>query len=346
VQTCRYMMSILGTGLAKHFEFTHSTFKIPVIFGHLMTKTCLIIVFNHRYDKNIPILEKVYGDRFAAIYFLVPFYDGDHPNVIPVYESSNYFQSFFAQGFQRFYREEYTHYMFLGDDCIMNPVIRESNLLDAMGLPEGTDYISELQEFHRGKGLAWWHTFKGIDFFTNRKGAEIERELPSRDEALRRFQHHGLAIQPLSMENIFGSKKPQTISLSKYWGLKLFHYYYKWKKYKKNGKVHLPYPVVGAYSDFLVITNTTIREFSRYCGIMAAAGLFVEIAIPTALVLSSKKIAQEKDIRLTGKPLWTPGEVAHLETIYNKSLSALINNFPQQVLFYHPVKLSKWTNDL
>jgi hypothetical protein len=311
-----------------------------------MTKACLVIVFNHRHDKNIPVLEKIYKERYSGLYFLVPFYDGDHPNVIPVYESSNYFQSFFAQAYHRFFREEYTHYIFLGDDCIMNPVVSESNVLESVGLPAGADYIPGLYEFHRGKGLVWWHTFKGIDFFSNRKGAEIERELPSREEAVKRFESHGLSIRPLTMENIFGSKKPANISRTKYLGIKWFHYYFKWKQYKKNGKVELPYPVVGSYADLVIVTKNSIKDFCRYCGITAAAGLFVEIAIPTALVLSSRKIAEEKDVRLKGKPLWTTEEVSHLETIYNKSLSALVNNFPRPVLFYHPVKLSKWKNDL
>src|SRR5882672_7140544 len=138
-----------------------------------MVKACLIIVFNHRYDKNIPVLEKIYSGRFSHIYFLVPFYNGDHPNVIPVYESSHYFQSFFAQGYSRFFSEEFTHYIFLGDDCILHPSINENNILQQTGLAAGADFIPGLIEFHTiKKEQPWWHTFKGIDFFTNRKGAE------------------------------------------------------------------------------------------------------------------------------------------------------------------------------
>ncbi|HTD94780.1 MAG TPA: hypothetical protein VK644_13240, partial [Chitinophagaceae bacterium] len=103
-------------------------------FGDFMVNACLVIVFNHRYDKNIPVLERMYSGRFRHIYFLVPFYDGAHPNVIPVYESSNFFQSYFAQGFHRFFREEFTHYIFLGDDCVLNPSITESNVLEQTGL--------------------------------------------------------------------------------------------------------------------------------------------------------------------------------------------------------------------
>ena len=59
----------------------------------------LVIVFNHRYDKNIAALEKIYRKKFFNIKFLVPFYNGDREDVIPIYENSHYFQGYFAQGY-------------------------------------------------------------------------------------------------------------------------------------------------------------------------------------------------------------------------------------------------------
>lgn len=41
-----------------------------------MTHICLVIIYNHRFEKNIDILERIYKERFAAIYHLVPFYEG------------------------------------------------------------------------------------------------------------------------------------------------------------------------------------------------------------------------------------------------------------------------------
>jgi hypothetical protein len=311
-----------------------------------MAKACLVIVFNHRYDKNIPVLEKIYAGRFSHIYFLVPFYDGSHPNAIPVYESSHYFQSFFAQGYSRFVNKDCTHYIFVGDDCILNPAINESNFLDRTGIPADADFIPGLNEFKATKGEAWWHTFKGIDFFSNRKGAEIRRELPSREEAIGKFRRHGLNSGPLSMENIFGTKTPATQKWWKFWLFKQYHFRYKWKAHKKKGQIELPYPIAGSYSDIVIVTDQSIYQFCRYCGIMAAAGLFVEIAIPTALLLVSEKIVQEKDLLLQGEALWTTAEIEAVEKNYNRSLSSLLQGFPSKQLFYHPVKLSKWNNDL
>jgi hypothetical protein len=292
------------------------------------------------------VLEKIYSPRFSNIFFLVPFYDGDNPRVIPVYESSYYFQSFFAQGFHRFFKEEFTHYIFTGDDCILNPSVNENNFLEQTGLPAGSDMIPEFIQFHNLKNGGWWHTKKAIDFFNNRGGAEIKNELPSKDEALKRFTHHGLEMKALTARNIFG---PGKISFLNWWKSILYKQFYlrvKWKNYRKNGKIELPYPAVGSYSDMFVITDNSIREFCRYCGILAATGLFVEIAIPTALVLVSKKITLEKELKLNGKALWSRTEVEEVENSNQKSLTSLLNNFPVSQLYFHPVKLSKWKNDL
>ncbi len=51
-------------------------------------KLALLVVYNHRYDKNIPVIDKIYQNRFSHVFHLVPFYDGEQENVIPVYDLS------------------------------------------------------------------------------------------------------------------------------------------------------------------------------------------------------------------------------------------------------------------
>ena len=66
----------------------------------------------------------------------------------------------------------------------------------------------------------------------------------------------------------------------------------------------------------------------------------------SSFFLSSEKIVQEKELKLQGKALWSPAEVEAIEKQFDKSLSALLSNFPPGQLYLHPVKLSKWNNDL
>jgi hypothetical protein len=43
----------------------------------MSSTVALVIIYNHRYDKNIDILESIYANRFSNIFHIVPFYDGD-----------------------------------------------------------------------------------------------------------------------------------------------------------------------------------------------------------------------------------------------------------------------------
>ena len=106
-------------------------------------------------------------------------------------------------------------------------------------------------------------------------------------------------------------------------------------------KYNLSYPLVGSYSDIFVISSTNIRQFCHYCGVFAATRLFVEIGLPTAVVLSAESIVQESDLSLQGKALWTKEDYSILEK-YCRELKMLLDNFPTNFLYLHPIKLSVW----
>ncbi|MBR2165594.1 MAG: hypothetical protein IJ915_03500 [Paludibacteraceae bacterium] len=93
-----------------------------------MNKIALLIIYNHRYDKNIDRLENLYKGKFSHIYHIMPFYDGNIENVIPVYESSYRFQSYITQAFQHLKDKGFTHYFIVADDMLLNPQINETNL--------------------------------------------------------------------------------------------------------------------------------------------------------------------------------------------------------------------------
>jgi hypothetical protein len=103
----------------------------------------------------------------------------------------------------------------------------------------------------------------------------------------------------------------------------------------------LPYPLAGSYSDIFVISADTIKQFSHYCGVFASTRLFVEVGLPTSLILSAKEIVFEKDIKLQGKALWTKDDYKVLDKFEN-SLIKLLDEFPSNYLYLHPIKLSKW----
>ncbi len=306
------------------------------------SKVALIIIYNHQYNKNIEIVERIYKNRFSNIYHLVPFYNGDKHNVIPVYESSYYFQGYVSQGFKSFFKKYYSHYFFLADDMILNPVINEDNYGEHLGLSDDTCFISRLSTIHEAKRF-WTMNLHAIMYNTQSAGVEATGQLPNHDQALDLLKKFGIVNKPLKFVYVW--QKPESFKewMEKINKNKTFLLRYFKNKVTKKEYV-LSYPLVRSYSDIFVISSTAIKQFCHYAGVFAATRLFVELAIPTALVFSAKEIKTEKDIQLKGRALWTKENLSFLDQYENK-LENLLNHFPDDQLYLHPVKLSKWNTD-
>lgn len=308
-----------------------------------MSKVALIIIYNHQYNKNIDILEKIYSSRFKNIYHLVPFYNGDKPNVIPVYENSYYFQGYVAQGLKSFYKEEYDHYFFVADDLILNPLINETSYKKVYSLNNETCYLPELLQLHELEEF-WSRTKLAYEYDPKVKGVEVANMLPSYEQAQKAFKDHNLDTRSLSFDQIW--LKPPKL---KSWGKKLLtdrqYIFRKLENSISGKKYNLQYPLVGGYSDTFIISASVIKDFCHYCGIFAATNLFVELALPTAMVLSAKEIKIEKDLERKGFPIWHAHQFKILDK-YNQNLKSLLSNFPEELLYIHPIKLSKWNTDL
>jgi len=303
-----------------------------------MSKVALVIIFNHQYNKNIDILESIYSKRFSHIYHLVPFYNGDKSNVIPVYESSYYFQGYVAQGLKSYFKEEYTHYFFIADDLLLNPIINESNYAELLKLNKNTCFLPEFTPFH--ERVEWWpHVLEAYRYTIKNDGVEALNQLPIYENALQSFKKFGLEIKPLRFNQIW----KELVSVKDWLRMIIKDKFYliRYFKSKFKNQYNLPYPIIASYSDIFVVNSDAIRQFSHYCGIFATTKLFVEVGLPTALVLSAKEIVTEKDLNLQGKPLWTKDDYKLLEK-YGNDLNKLLNDFPLNYLYLHPIKLSSW----
>ena len=320
------------------------------------TKVALIIIYNHQYNKNIDILELIYKDRFHHIYHLVPFYDGDKINVIPIYESSYYFQGYISQGLSTYFKESYEHYFFIADDLVLNPIINQTNYSDHLKLNSNANFISGFIPLHDTAN--WWPRV-GDAFRWNindAPGVEASNQLPNYASALQKFRNLDLTIEPVRFDQIW--KAPSSlldwlkliISRPAY---RSFHdprngfmFVLRYLTSKLTKRTYpLSYPMVGAYSDIVVVSGKSIRQFCHYCGVFAATQLFVEVALPTALVLSAYEIVTEKNLELRGKALWGTDEEHKELDRYESSLGRLLSEFPNDYLYLHPIKLSKWQTE-
>jgi len=288
--------------------------------GNKECKVVLIVIYNHRYDKNIDIVEKLYSMKFTDIFHLMPFYDGERKNVIPVYENSHYFQGYIAQGLKNYFDEKYDHYFFIGDDLVLNPIINSSNYKGIFNLDIEKSYIQRIASLNFYLAY-WFHNKNAVDYQLKLSGLEITNMLPSAEEALSRMEELGIEQNYLRAEQIF------KIVTDEHAG----------KKYKTI------YPMARSYSDIVIVSKYTIKKFCQYCGIFAASHLFVEVALPTSLFLASKNIVCDKELTMKGLPLWGGDNIEKYFKKYEKNLNKLLDDFPEDKLYLHPVKLSKWS---
>lgn len=300
-------------------------------------KICLVIIYNHRFEKNIQKLNAYYKDKFTHIFHVLPFYTSDDPQVITVYENSHQFSGYVAQAFQHFYDRQYSHYVFIGDDLLLNPALNEQNITERLHLDENTSYIKNIFAFHTLKKL--WYAPRSLYRFVASKGVNYAAEIPGREEAFEAAKKHNIEIEPLNNNYFTGLFRSKGILLLKDW---VFTLGYLAHKRFRNVR-ELPYPLVGSYADFFVVSQNSIENFSKYCGVFAAMNLFAEVAIPTALMLAADRIKMES-AHLKGKEVWIQEDLNHFLTENNKSVRLLFKNHPE-FLYFHPAKLSVWNID-
>lgn len=304
-----------------------------------MNKVALVIIYNHQYNKNIDQLEVMYGSRFSHIYHLVPFYNGDKPKVIAVYDSSYFFQGYVAQGLKGYFSNDFDHYFFIGDDLVLNPVINEHNYREHLKLEPESSFIPRLSPLAEDKNY-WPNNITALLYNMHAPGVEAAQQLPDRETALAKMKQFGITQAPMEFYQVWKTpaKASQWIGLI-YNDPKLIGRFLISKLKKK--KYQTGFPMVRSYSDIFVVDRSSIKQFCHYCGVFAATKLFVELALPTALVLSAGKIITEKDIAFSGRALWTASDHEILDK-YEFNLDALLADFPAAHLYLHPIKLSKW----
>ncbi len=304
-------------------------------------KVVLVIIYNHRFDQNIDRIEKIYNDRFSHIFHLMPFYDGNKSNVISVYGNSYYFQGYIAQGLEHFFSEEFTHYFFIADDLILNPIINEANCSEHFQLNADTCFVSSFISLHKRESY-WRRVREAYDYRTEKPGVEVKSELPSYNEALQKFHAFKLEIGSLKFNQIH---QRESVGLNSFFYPRTIINQLKWLGFKIQnllGKQYqLSYPLIGGYSDIFIVSKNNIKKFCQLCGIFAATDLFAELAIPTSLILTASEIIHEDKLLLNGKALWVEQDFDELNK-YGYSLESLLSGFPSNYLYLHPIKLSKW----
>lgn len=297
-----------------------------------MHKSGLVIIFNHKYEKNIPLLKELYGKRFKNILFIMPFHKGDNNDVIPVYESSFCFEGYIAQAHRNILKMQCDHYVFIGDDLLLSPKLNEDNIGIEFCLSNNDAYIESLTPL---KYTDWpYDRFNQAFLAINNPGVNYKQEIPQMEEAVSKAKEYG--FDDISIGR-WVHTHPYKISsirrrLDRVYNT-LFH------------PLNIDYPLVTGYSDFIILPRDKIASFSQMMGVFAAIGLHAEIAIPTGLMLSFSpcNLKTQKDIQMKTNKMWMPNTIAtEFENKCKFKLDNIEKCWPQEYAYIHPIKLSKW----
>lgn len=310
--------------------------------------TALIIIFNHRYDANLPKLRTIYKNKFSKILFLMPYYDGTDSDVVPVYESSFYFQGFVSQAYKEIKKLNCDYYFFIGDDLILNPELNENNIVEKLNMENKKVFINNVMTMK--PGWANWHWITIFSAF-NYNGFHFNNYLPTREEAYKKlntFTNRNLPVyaeKPLPLKEIFTNREHFNRRLNvliKTVGIKSIFLFV---PFIRNKLIKIPYPCLGGYSDYFMIRNDALKPASDMFSVFATMNLFVEIALPTAIALTFDRTEVNllNDTKYKDGAVWSIKGINDLAEKNSYSIKQLFENWEQEKLFYHPVKLSKWT---
>lgn len=344
-------------------------------------EVALVFIYNERFAQNIPIIEAIYKGRFTNIFHLIPDYDSRKENVIKVKGSKHFFHSFISQGFNTYYKSSFRHYIFLADDMLLNPNINERNYRKYFNIKEGQSFITSLNEMTADESIrsqhSWLVCWGLLPYACNTKTLKsyIGTELPSYNQAIYLCKKRGFNTELFNQNakhNLpFGYAIGQ-VYIKKYHShwlnlissifrkvflfrkLESYQIELKLKRIRRNYLQNMPkiaYPIISGYSDIVVISAHEIKNFSAYCKCFAKSELYVEMAIPTALLLTDSSIKTEKDTKLKMFREWPwascniqefADKTMQLAREYNSKKEAIMKVFPKNFLYIHPIKLSAW----
>lgn len=319
-------------------------------------KTSLVVIYNHNYERNIPLIRKMYQDRFSQVLQIMPFYTGSDQDVIGVFGNSFQFHGYIAQARPVLESLECDRFLFIGDDLILNPRLNEQTISSMMKLEKDDCFYPGFHDVSCGdclRGTMEAHNFEyppaGID-------DAVLKRLPSKEEAFLILRGKGL-MGSMSLSRV----KPYFTLFKKPLMTNLYENYKTLRarawhvrnllRYKINPQT-ASYPVVFGYSDIFSLPKHRFSYFCKTLEIFSSIRMFVELAIPTALALTDWNIVQESDLDLKSLNVWFPLDpklfaakmeiIENFEAMTSRAIENLAKSFPSDYLYIHPVKLSNW----
>lgn len=336
------------------------------------SRVCLVVIYNHNYEINIPKVEKLYEGKFSEIYHLMPFYRGDNPRVIGVYDSSHQFNNYITQAYGRLVAKDFTHYVFVADDMIIRQDLTEDNILDRLKIGENSAFIPFVKIIDNESFFTWAFALKQVGKINGpNRACEFRKFMPDLECARKHLEKHGIdwrkgytsSVLPYALRggvSPFPSEVARSYLKSGILALRfkcsrlilaIVGRKMSWEEFISSNAKRISkrseepeYPLLWSYTDMFVLPASHFKSFCHMSGVLAGGRVMVEAAIPTAMAFTMDHIVQaEGEGGFDGRNEGTPQEIFERN---NGSIASLIKNWKDGVLFYHPVKLSQWKFDI
>lgn len=277
---------------------------------------------------------------------LVPFLEEESSDAVSVARSSHHFSGFFFDARDVLAASTCDRLLFIADDLFLNPKVDSNSLDSFFGLSGGQDaFLATLKSF-KSQSSFWRHSWSALSFRRSTQAIDVREALPTWAEAYSLLERHKVASSSVRLKALYPSKVALVYMFAT-------HFFRKFDRLVRRalgilGKddwrstfgLELDYPLAHGYSDLFLIPKANFDAFARYCGAFGAGGLFAEIAVPTAVALSCDTVVTEDSAAISGLALW--GESRSELERFDSSLSRLISDFPDDLLYIHPIKLSEW----
>ena len=311
---------------------------------------CLCVIFNHPFPANLPLLRKIYQGRFKHVRFLMPLMRSDDPDVLTVYRGSFSHHAYLGDHRKELLELSCAYYVMVQDDVLLAPWLDESNIVEALGIKSAAEgFISNLDPAPRDVGVwgfqagSLWRMILPRNIISG-TGTDtlpsVLNQLPPAADAAKRAETYGIpatttfsftdrtmsADLALAKSRSFGRDPADEREFVRHMLDMLFGS-------GPPSDIVVPYPIAtgGPNTDFYVVPAACLDDYVHIAGVLAAAGLFVEMAGPTALMLSCERV---RTLRDTGREV----EWAETRGTPSSAIERLIEN--DRLLLVHPVKLS------
>lgn len=299
----------------------------------------LCVIFNHPYPRNIPLIKKMYSNKFRQIIFIQPIESSDRDDVVVSYRGSYNFQGMMVDVLPRLEEMSAEYVVFMQDDCLLNPFFDERNILKELKVEEDVPFHPYFAPLTGSiETWAWtlttvWKVVYSGNALTGTGVENYRRYLPDAVTAREHLSsRYGMKFSPISNVELvtrrFGAladpESDQRLTSTLIEGL---------FKTAPGGEIALEFPWLYGVSDFTVMSMPSLRKISLFLGVTAATNIFVEVAIPTALAVLHEKVSTTA---MTG---W------HMNYVWDTAREAVsvegaLSSFANRCAMLHPVKLS------